>query len=89
VGAKAHELVVEPACCACGGQCRRKRARKAVKVPRALDKLHEIRDLLRSDPSIILDYSAAGKVVGIEMLYLSQRVAPDQLARMQLESVSA
>lgn len=58
-------------------------------MPRALDKLHEIRDLLRSDPSIILDYSAAGKVVGIEMLYLSQRVAPDQLARMQLESVSA
>lgn len=40
-------------------------------------------------PGLILDYSAEGKVVGIEMLYLSKRVAADQLARMQLESVGA
>ena len=38
-------------------------------------------------PGIILDYNAEGKVVGIEMLYLSQRVAPEKLARMQLETV--
>jgi len=38
-------------------------------------------------PGIILDYNAEGKVVGIEMLYLSQRVAPEKLARMQMETV--
>ena len=38
-------------------------------------------------PGVILDYSTEGKVVGIEMLYLSKRVAANQLARMQLESV--
>ena len=38
-------------------------------------------------PGVILDYNAEGKVVGVEMLYLSKRVAADQLARMQLESV--
>jgi len=38
-------------------------------------------------PGIILDYNAEGKVVGIEMLYLSKRVAADQLALMQLETV--
>lgn len=40
-------------------------------------------------PGVILDYNAEGKVVGIEMLYLSKRVAQDQLKRMQIETVGA
>ncbi|HRT56004.1 MAG TPA: DUF2283 domain-containing protein [Candidatus Paceibacterota bacterium] len=40
-------------------------------------------------PGVILDYNAEGKVVGIEMLYLSKRVAAEKLARMQLETVGA
>ncbi len=38
-------------------------------------------------PGVILDYSADGKVVVIDMLYLSKRVAPEKLNRMQLETV--
>ena len=38
-------------------------------------------------PGVILDYNAAGKVVGIEMLYLSKRVSPENLGRMQLETI--
>ena len=38
-------------------------------------------------PGVILDYNAEGKVVGIEMLYLSKRVADDKLKRMQFESL--
>ena len=38
-------------------------------------------------PGIILDYNAEGKVVGIEMLYLSKRVSADKLDRMQWETV--
>ena len=38
-------------------------------------------------PGVILDYSAEGKVVGIEMLHLSTRVSPEKLNRMQLETV--
>ena len=40
-------------------------------------------------PGVILDYNANGKVVGIEMLYLSKRVSPDKLGRMQMETVGA
>ena len=40
-------------------------------------------------PGVILDYNAEGKVVGIEMLYLSKRVAADTLGRLQLETVGA
>ncbi|HEY1718752.1 MAG TPA: DUF2283 domain-containing protein [Verrucomicrobiae bacterium] len=40
-------------------------------------------------PGVILDYNASGKVVGIEMLYLSKRVSPEKLGRMQLETVGA
>ena len=40
-------------------------------------------------PGVILDYNAAGKVVGIEMLYLSKRVSPEKLGRMQMETVGA
>ena len=40
-------------------------------------------------PGVILDYNASGKVVGIEVLYLSKRVSPDKLGRMQMETVGA
>ncbi len=40
-------------------------------------------------PGVILDYNADGKVVGIEMLYLSTRVSPEKLGRMQMETVGA
>lgn len=38
-------------------------------------------------PGIILDYNADGKVVGVEMLYLSKRVSAEKLSRMQMETV--
>jgi len=38
-------------------------------------------------PGVILDYNAAGKVVGIEMLYLSKRVTAEKLGRLQMETV--
>jgi uncharacterized protein YuzE len=38
-------------------------------------------------PGVILDFNAEGKVVGIEMLNLSSRVAPEQLRVLQFETV--
>jgi uncharacterized protein YuzE len=38
-------------------------------------------------PGLILDYNADGKVVGIEMLYLSKRVGAEKLDRLQMETV--
>jgi len=38
-------------------------------------------------PGVIFDYNASGKVVGIEMLYLSKRVDTEKLGRMQFETV--
>ena len=38
-------------------------------------------------PGVILDYNAEGKVVGIEMLYLSKRVSAETLKHMQLETL--
>lgn len=38
-------------------------------------------------PGVILDYNDAGKVVGIEMLYLSKRVSNEKLVRMQMGTV--
>ena len=38
-------------------------------------------------PGVTLDYNAEGKVVGIEMLYLSKRVSPEKLGRMQMETL--
>jgi uncharacterized protein YuzE len=38
-------------------------------------------------PGVILDYNADGKVVGIEMLYLSKRVTDEKLRRMQFETI--
>lgn len=40
-------------------------------------------------PGVILDYNADGKVVGIEMLYLSKRVGAEKLDRLQMETVGA
>jgi uncharacterized protein YuzE len=37
-------------------------------------------------PGVILDYNAEGTVVGVEMLYLSKRVSPEKLGRMQMET---
>ena len=38
-------------------------------------------------PGVILDYNAEGKVVGIEMLYLSKRVGTEKLYHLQMEAV--
>ena len=38
-------------------------------------------------PGVILDYNAEGKVVGIEMLYLSKRVSAETPKHMQLETL--
>ncbi len=38
------------------------------------------------DPGVILDFNAEGKVVGIEMLNISNRVTPDSLRVIQLET---
>jgi uncharacterized protein YuzE len=38
-------------------------------------------------PGIVLDYDAAGNMVGIEILNLSKRVAPERLRVLQLETV--
>lgn len=40
-------------------------------------------------PGIIMDYDDAGRVVGIEMLYLSRRAPTADLRRWQFESVPA
>jgi len=36
-------------------------------------------------PGVILDYDASGKVVGMEMLHLSKRVAKGSLKKLQVE----
>ncbi len=38
-------------------------------------------------PGVILDFNSEGAVVGIEMLNLSRRVAPERLRVLQLETV--
>jgi len=40
-------------------------------------------------PGVILDYNAEGKVVGIEMLYLSRRVGTEQLDGLHMETVGS
>jgi uncharacterized protein YuzE len=37
-------------------------------------------------PGVILDFNAEGKVVGIEMLKLSERIKPEQLNILQYET---
>jgi uncharacterized protein YuzE len=38
-------------------------------------------------PGIVLDYDAANNVVGVEILNLSKRVAPERLRVLQFETV--
>lgn len=38
------------------------------------------------EPGVILDYNEAGKVVGIEILNLSQRVKPEELNVLKYET---
>ena len=38
-------------------------------------------------PGIVLDYDAKGQVVGLEILHLSSRVAPERLKVLQFETV--
>lgn len=38
------------------------------------------------EPGVILDFDADGKVVGIEMLHISSRVAPDRLRVLHFET---
>ena len=40
-------------------------------------------------PGIIVDYSASGKVIGIEMLYLSKRAPDADVRRLLFETVPA
>lgn len=37
-------------------------------------------------PGVILDFNASGRVVGVEILELSSRVAPEQLRTLQFET---
>jgi len=37
-------------------------------------------------PGVILDFDAIGRIVGIEILQLSSRVAPEQLRTLQFET---
>lgn len=37
-------------------------------------------------PGVILDFNAEGKVVGVEILALSTRIAPEQLRVVQVET---
>jgi len=38
-------------------------------------------------PGVVLDFDAKGQVVGIEILHLSSRVAPERLRILQFETV--
>jgi uncharacterized protein YuzE len=38
-------------------------------------------------PGVVLDYDATDNVVGVEILNLSKRVAPERLRVLQLETV--
>lgn len=40
------------------------------------------------EPGVVLDFNAEGKVIGVEILSLSSRVAPEQLRILQFETPS-
>lgn len=46
----------------------------------------EIGESEEVQPGVILDFNAEGKVVGVEILNLSERVPADQLRLLQFES---
>ena len=60
-------------------------AKKRLKVDRENDALYfrlnesAIVESEEVQPGVILDFDAQGRVVGIEILHLSSRVAPEQL----------
>jgi len=39
------------------------------------------------EPGVVLDFDKDGRVIGIELLSLSSRVAPEQLRILQFETV--
>ena len=41
------------------------------------------------EPGVVLDFDAQGRVVGVEILNLSARAAPDTLRVLQLETALA
>lgn len=63
-----------------------------LKVDRESDALYlrldesEIVESEETQPGVILDFNAEGKVVGIEMLNLSDRVSPDQIKAFHYEA---
>jgi uncharacterized protein YuzE len=46
----------------------------------------EIIESEETQPGIIIDFNAEGKIVGIEILNLSQRINPEQLKVLQYET---
>lgn len=63
-----------------------------LKVDKESDALYPLLDessIVESEevqPEVILDFNAEGKVVGIEMLNLTSRVAPERLSVFQFET---
>ncbi len=47
----------------------------------------EIADSEEVDPGVILDFDKDGRIVGIEILNLSNRYLPEKLRLMQFETV--
>ncbi len=51
-----------------------------------LDETTKILDSEEVEPGIILDFDENGHVIGIEMLNLSSRIAPEKLRVLQFET---
>ncbi|MBP9502961.1 MAG: DUF2283 domain-containing protein [Candidatus Promineofilum sp.] len=51
-----------------------------------LDETTKISDSEEVEPGIILDFDENGHVIGIEMLNLSSRIAPEKLRVLQFET---
>lgn len=63
-----------------------------LKVDRESDALYfrlddtEIVESEEVQPGVILDFDARGRVVGVEMLHISERAAPHELKTLQFET---
>ncbi len=66
-----------------------------LKIDRESDALYfrlveaEIAEIVESEevqPGVILDFDARGRVVGIEMLHISERTDPQELKTLQFEA---